>query len=129
MLTDHLTPDLLCKNHPGVVAIKATRSNRLQGKSWFPYSDKKQKDCLETWTVLLIFFLELEISRDVHTSKNGKYIKKVKNDSFCNGLLVNMTLRLFYQLSVDMTNVPTVCRSPRRSGQIKKIIKNGCGVL
>ena len=33
MLTDHLTPDLLCKNHPGVVAIKATRSNRLQGKS------------------------------------------------------------------------------------------------
>ena len=33
MLTDQLTPDLLCKNHPCVVAIKANRSNRLQGKS------------------------------------------------------------------------------------------------
>ena len=33
MLTDQLTPDLLRKNHPCVVAIKANRSNRLQGKS------------------------------------------------------------------------------------------------
>ena len=109
MLTDHLTPDLLCKNHPCVVAIKATRSNRLQGKSSFPYSDKKQKDSRETWAVLLIFLLELEISE----SSYREYIKTVKNQSFWVGLSVKTTLRLFHQFSADMTNVPTVRRQKK----------------
>ena len=115
----------LCRSFIFVLCKKKYKSGlclqQVENRFALNHSHKKRKDSLETWAVLLIFLLELEMAwggRTEHTSKQQKMTTFARNCS------VKMTLRLFWPLFVVMTIVLRLLRKFRRSLQIKKCITN-----
>ena len=74
-----------------------SRDESVEWKTWLDFEDhghKKRKDSLETWSILLIFSLELKHLEWLYK----KYMKTAKHGNFVRNCSVKMTWRLSHFL-------------------------------